>query len=294
MCISNSRNSTGSDDPVEIDRIGRIVHVRIYHNVLWAHYKAAVFSSLYVEAGRDKVEVEFVHFAEVEANRRLGQIDVAEHKYPYRLLYQGAFESHSVLDRTIKGCADLLEFRGNCVVLPGYYDTSFWAMLVLAKMRGMKVIVCVDSTERDAERFWIREALKSLFFKLCDGAFCYGSQSRQYVAKLGLKPSQIFERCQATNNEELRRLFDVAQNEMPSRSRMWIGYVGRLSSEKNIDCLISAFASLIAEPQFGDWNLLIVGNGSERDRLVDLAAKAVPGRVRFEGGGCLGGKCLSI
>jgi glycosyltransferase involved in cell wall biosynthesis len=53
-----------------------------------------------------------------------------------------------------------------------------------------------------------------------------------------------------------------------------LGYVGRLSKEKNIDALIKAFSQICKKeegnPQF---KLLIVGDGPEKIRLVELAKK---------------------
>lgn len=57
-----------------------------------------------------------------------------------------------------------------------------------------------------------------------------------------------------------------------------IGYVGRLVEEKGIDLLINAAATLA-----GDWRLVIVGGGPERDALAALAAAlGISDRVTFE------------
>jgi glycosyltransferase involved in cell wall biosynthesis len=57
-----------------------------------------------------------------------------------------------------------------------------------------------------------------------------------------------------------------------------IGYVGRLVEEKGIDLLLNAAAQLP-----GDWQVVIVGGGPERDSLAALAADlGISGRVHFE------------
>jgi glycosyltransferase involved in cell wall biosynthesis len=58
--------------------------------------------------------------------------------------------------------------------------------------------------------------------------------------------------------------------------------VGRLQSEKGFDLLIRAFASLA--DQFPDWQLVIFGEGPERNALTDLAhSLGVASRIRLAG-----------
>lgn len=69
-----------------------------------------------------------------------------------------------------------------------------------------------------------------------------------------------------------------------ARSKLGLGsrgivaaYVGSLSYEKNVDVAITAVASI------PDADLLVVGDGPERERLAALAERLAPGRVRFLG-----------
>jgi len=59
---------------------------------------------------------------------------------------------------------------------------------------------------------------------------------------------------------------------IPSNSFI-IGYVGRLSSEKNLDILIKAFSMLMEETGDSNMRCILVGDGLERRRLEDLVAK---------------------
>lgn len=66
------------------------------------------------------------------------------------------------------------------------------------------------------------------------------------------------------------------------RSAHWICGVGRLSAEKGIDLLITAFAQLAT--QFPDWNVVIVGDGSERTKLeAQIRNASLESRVRLLG-----------
>jgi CDP-glycerol glycerophosphotransferase len=68
----------------------------------------------------------------------------------------------------------------------------------------------------------------------------------------------------------------------PGRKSKWLVTVGRLSTEKNQARLIRAFA--LAQQRRPDIRLLIIGDGSLRGDLVDLADRCgVRGRVTFAG-----------
>jgi glycosyltransferase involved in cell wall biosynthesis len=252
--------------------------------VLWAHYKAAVFTDLHRQAQLRGYQIEFVHFAESERVRKLGPADYSQHKYPYKLLFNGAFEDVPVLKRIWVAACDAFEFDGELAVLPGYYDAAFWILALIFRLRGIKTIVCVDSTEVDQPRAGWKEAIKRIFFKVADGAFCYGSRSKAYAISLGLNTSQVFERCQATNNAEIEAQYDKyrRRHERTSFPRNVI-YVGRLSVEKNIETLIKAFAELGGLQQFADWGVLVVGDGPARQDLEKLSEQLMPGRVQFLG-----------
>ena len=64
-------------------------------------------------------------------------------------------------------------------------------------------------------------------------------------------------------------------------ARRYVLYVGRLSEEKRVDALIRAFGRAVASDRHTD--LLIVGDGPERERLRLLAQTTAPDRIRFLG-----------
>lgn len=59
-------------------------------------------------------------------------------------------------------------------------------------------------------------------------------------------------------------------------------YVGRLAAEKNLPLLIETMKQLAAQPG-GNYYLLVVGQGVERDNLARTAESVVPGRVKLLG-----------
>jgi len=60
-----------------------------------------------------------------------------------------------------------------------------------------------------------------------------------------------------------------------------VAYAGRLTPDKGIGVLVEAFESVAT--RFADARLLVAGDGSERQRVADLAARLGPDRVQLLG-----------
>ncbi len=54
-----------------------------------------------------------------------------------------------------------------------------------------------------------------------------------------------------------------------------IVFYGRLSPEKNVSSLITAFANLIKYPQFSNYKLLIIGDGDDKQHCIELAGELI-------------------
>jgi glycosyltransferase involved in cell wall biosynthesis len=135
------------------------------------------------------------------------------------------------------------------------------------------------------------EWLKRFFVSNCDGGFTYGRRSKRYLLKLGMSEDKITVRCQAAANDDIRRSFDsVAPSRRQLIQKHGLGeknfcYVGRLSPEKNVSCLIRAFGMLRRDcHEAKNWGLLVVGDGPDRQSLVDLCESQGLRNVTFTGG----------
>src|SRR5262249_20860382 len=153
-------------------------------------------------------------------------------------------------------------------------DPSYWLVLFYLVISGTKRIVAVDSTALDKPRKRLGEAAKTFFLKLCDGAFGYGSRSKEYCVGFGMRGSAGFTRCQATNNALIESLFAKAKATVDHDRKAFI-YVGRLSPEKNVETLIRSFQRM--QTSLGDradgWKLRIVGEGPIRPDLERLVSE---------------------
>lgn len=258
--------------------------IDVYHNILWSRYKAAVFASLSRKAAHAGVPVAICQIAETEVDRvALSAVDYSVHAYPFRLLFNGSYESVGVFRLASKLFWEVLRSRSKLVILPGYHRIEYWGMLFACLMRGKKVGVFCDSTMLDRPQSPIKGIAKRCIFRLVDGIFVYGQRAKDYVVHYGAKPAKVFVRCQAAAlpagySEDAVR---VRRHELRSNaSAPQFLYVGRLSREKSLDDLLMAFAN--ADLGHGA-QLLMVGAGPDRERLESIVVQARIAGVKFCG-----------
>lgn len=222
---------------------------RIYHHSLWARYKGAIFSRMYADRELSGIEPAFIHVSETSANRvTLSGVDRSYHQYPYEVLFPGTYESVPVRKLVAKLMGDVLRHPSELVVMPGYHRPEYWGMLLVCMLLRRKRAVFVDSTAYDRQKSRFKEAAKRFFFRRCDGFFCYGIRSKEYVASYGVDEQKIFYRCQAA---ALPHDYDVAAVRRHYQDRSPVVndaprflYVGRLSAEKGLYDLLEAFVSV--------------------------------------------------
>jgi len=221
----------------------------------------------------------------------MGTADEALHQYPYAVLTSGSYHELNLWRRMTLALKELRTHDPDIVVLPGYWDPAFWALLVIAKLQRRKVVLSFDSTQLDHSRHFVLEQLKKMFVKQCDAGFAYGQRARRYLGQLGMPEASIMIRCQAAANDEIRSEFDIAsrtrrqasaQLGLPKRN---FCYVGRLSAEKNVLSLVQAFLALrTSNDQANDWGLCVVGDGPERSNIEEYCRNNGAENVVFIGG----------
>ena len=262
------------------------MNVLILHNIYWTHYKAAIHSEMYrqIQAQDLPINLRVVHLAETERSRaKLGASDTGLHQYPHEVLYKGFVEDFSLKAR-VKALFQLVrQFQPNVVVTPGYFDPAIILVAIWCRIRGIRLIMSIDSTEGDHQRQGWRETLKRRIIGLADGFFCYGSLAANYMLRLGAHENQILLRRNAVDNDTIRQLWErTYANRMATLSELQLPahnliYVGRLIDRlKNITTLINAFKVIKEKmPEATDWGLLLVGDGEDKKQIATLC-KSVP------------------
>ncbi len=260
--------------------------VRIYHNNLWARYKGVIFSKVFECSGRSGISPSFVQIVETSLARKdLGGTDRSYHQYPYKLLFTGPYESIPWYKMTASLAMDLIKNPSDLVVLPGYHRSEYWVMLITCVLLRRKRAVFCDSTAFDEQKSPWKEKAKAFFFRHCEGFFCYGARSKEYVASYGIDPQKIFDGCQAA---ALAPDYDAAAirayyagNSSGTASLQFL-YVGRLSREKGLFDLLDAFCQV--HEQNPETTLALAGPGLIEEELRQRAmALGIDSAVKFLG-----------
>lgn len=129
--------------------------------------------------------------------------------------------------------------------------------------------------------------IKKRFLRLADGIFLYGNYARNLMIEEGFDANKLFVIHNSLDHSGQLKLRDKCRtssiykdhfgNDLPV-----LLFIGRLTAVKRIDMLIEAVASLNAESM--PCNLVLVGDGSETERLKQLvASKNINEHVWFYG-----------
>ncbi len=277
------------------------MRILIVHNLLWAHYKSSVFQALQtVVHQQSNVSVRVLQIARNERSRASLEttIDAAlpAYAYDYELLFDRYSEEIGLRERTLALLRRAKAYRPDVINLTGYYDPAQLILLLWAKRKGIRVVMQNESTAADQVRGGWKESFKRWIFRQCDGFFCFGSQSADYLIQLGVPPAKILIRKNAVDNNALQSIYEKTlpnraayQQAMQLRPNNLV-FVGRLIEAKNLPMLLNCFAEALnqaAKP--ANWGLILLGDGTERDALnqqiIDLAlteqVKILPGRPWF-------------
>lgn len=265
------------------------VRVLIVHNLLWSHYKAAVFRELHRLAGARGVELLVVHLALTERSRlNLGDPAGGSHAYPYVLLHDGPIEEFGLGARMKALFRVVGSFKPTIVNLTGYYDPAQLALLAYCKLRGIRTVLSNESTAADHPRRSWRERVKGWIVGQFDGFFCFGTPSVRYLLALGARPEQMLtHRAAVVDEAVIRKNYEAALQPAPNRRESGfltknLVYVGRLSPEKNLLGLLDAFAAARHDAVQGqEWGLLIRGEGPLLPELRAQAHQLGLDSVRF-------------
>jgi glycosyltransferase involved in cell wall biosynthesis len=252
------------------------MRIAIYHNILWSKYKGVVFSQVHLDGEPRGITPSFIQIAETENIRLgLGSVDLSYHNYPFRLLFHGAYDNAPVIRRIGALARDLYKYPVDLVIMPGYHRAEYWAMLAVCIVLRRKRAVFCDSTTIDRPKAAWRELAKRWFFRLCNGFFCYGIRSKEYLMSYGVSESKIAYRCQAAalprDYSAAKILSDYESSWRGRADEPYFLYVGRLSSEKGLDDLFAAFSAIY--DRFPRAKLDLVGSGPLAQELAHSVAE---------------------
>ncbi len=137
-------------------------------------------------------------------------------------------------------------------------------------------------------RYKLKEAVIEFILSLSDGAIVYGTSAKNYLIKRGMKENRIFI-AQNTidiekiifNKNEWKIKSEIIIEKLDIKNSKVIAYVGGLTKLKRVNTLIEAIEKLSLK--FSDIVCLIIGQGPEKENLIDLCFKKKLSNIIFLG-----------
>lgn len=195
---------------------------------------------------------------------------------PYELLKHFKGEYHNINIGPFywqKGALKLLKSEYTDIITPGdYYCLSTWALMLMAKRYKKKIYLWTHGAYGDEKglKKWI--ALKSK--QLATGVFLYGNYAKDILLKWGVSASKLHVIYNSLSYDEqlpMRKSLSLTElykghfgNDNPN-----LVFIGRLTEVKKLDQIFKA-VSILKEQGF-NFNVTLIGDGSEKEKLIKLA-----------------------
>lgn len=171
--------------------------------------------------------------------------------------------------------------RPDVVFVPGWSSAFSLQALLWCRYADIPAIVLSDSQEIDFPRFWATEWLKKVIIRNFSGALVAGSPHERYLNHLGMTSFYIRRGYDVVDNEYFQNGADIARAnaavlrqhlQLPER---YFLTCARFVSKKNLKFLVEAYRDyrIVMEESFSEeyiWDLVIVGDGGERESLVEF------------------------
>ncbi len=168
----------------------------------------------------------------------------------------------------------------------GYDDLGRIAVIRWCHRHSVPCFLGADSNIRGDRATGVFAAIKRILVKRvvswCTGVMPFGRLGRAYYEKYGADPDQIFYCPCEPDYDQIRGLSQafldqVAQKYGLDRERKRMIYSGRFTAVKRVDVLLEAFRHIYKERQ--DWDLILVGDGEQRESLLSMMPADMKQRV---------------
>ena len=242
--------------------------ILIFHNQLWSQYKSIVFEKInnFCISNGDELLVLQTSICE-NSRKDLIDFDVNSFNYRYKfiLLNNTFLESTNSLLTSIKWIKHLFQYKPDIINLTGYSEPGTIAILLICKILKVKTII-TNETVNDEQSdsfgliFWLKKLYKIILFNLTDYFFSYGIKSNDFLFRHKVNKRKILSFLNSFDSERLENLsVNDANNDT------YFLFVGRISSEKNIEFLIQLAIKL--KKIHSNIKIKIIGTGPYYEEL---------------------------
>jgi glycosyltransferase involved in cell wall biosynthesis len=171
----------------------------------------------------------------------------------------------------------LSEERPDIVAVNGWRSPEARAAVLWCKRNSRPAILMSASQFQDAPRLWARELMKSWRLRAYDSALVGGTSQLNYAIKLGMDPERVVTGYNVVDNQHFADGAAAArgaearlrvQLNLPKRYFM---SVVRFLPRKGLETLLEAYALYRNDAGQGAWDLVILGDGELRPKLLAMS-----------------------
>lgn len=174
-----------------------------------------------------------------------------------------------------KGALNLLRSDYDAIITPGdTYCLSSWALMLLAKCFKKKVFLWTHGAYGDEKG--LKLFLTKFRTKISACSLLYGNYAKDVLVKYGADENKLRVIYNSIDYDE-QILMRGRIKESPiykdhfSNDNKNLVFIGRLTKIKKLDQILQALAVLNKEQS--NYNVTFIGNGSEKDALVNLTKR---------------------
>lgn len=172
------------------------------------------------------------------------------------------------------------EIAPDTVAVPGWSLPRALGALQWCVQNGVPAVVMSETTASDFTRRWWSEKIKNRIVSHFGAGLVGGTPHRAYLRELGMDTERIFLGYDAVDNEYFaQETQNGFENEEHLRSEYTLPDYYFLAScrfvpKKNLSRLIDAFGRYRSQTSDNVWDLVILGDGPERDAVEETVTKA--------------------
>jgi glycosyltransferase involved in cell wall biosynthesis len=168
------------------------------------------------------------------------------------------------------------------VAIPGW--SAPYALLALnwCLHKAIPAVLMADSTVLDKRRISLAEWVKGRLLRLYSSALTGGGRQIEYLRLLGFTETAIFPGYPVVDNAHFQAFRFPDEGGVAARSSFLV--CCRFDPVKNLPRLLEAYARYRQAAGSSAWDLVLAGDGPERDKLVQaIRMLGLDGSVRLPG-----------
>lgn len=206
----------------------------------------------------------------------------------HRILFNGKTLENINILKQLYAAYKLLSAINICTItFSGYSYPIFLIIALWAKIKRKTTICLVDSTLIDKKRKKLKNELKTYLLKVFDKFAVTGIRSKEYMKHLKIRDDKIYEIGNVVDNEffiteknRIEKNINDIKEQLMLPSKFFLS-IARLTYEKNLHTLIKAHKEY--QQAGGTWELVIAGDGKEKEKLIKYAYSINHNKIIFKG-----------